>query len=300
MSKKPKRMKDNKIQNNDSSENNQTKKIEDDIVQNNNNKEKTKKDEKPPKSKTKKVFIIILEIFFVVVMLVSGIMIILWARENKRNNEILEQIADTVTIDETKNDDEIEKYTVNFSELKSKNPDTVAWLKVNGTNIEYPVVKAKDNDYYLNHSFDKSYNGAGWTFADYRNKFDGADKNIIVYGHNRKDRSMFGSLKNVLNKEWHENEENRKILFFTEEEESIYEVFSIYKIKDESYYIQTNFSSNSYLKFLQTIKKRSIYKFDVELNENDQILTLSTCDSNNEYRLVVHAKKLVDEKNIAT
>ena len=56
-----------------------------------------------------------------------------------------------------------------------------------------------NNDFYLKHSFDKKYNAAGWIFADYRNKLDGSDKNIVVYGHNRQNGTMFSSLRNILN-----------------------------------------------------------------------------------------------------
>lgn len=103
---------------------------------------------------------------------------------------------------------------------------------------------------------------------------------------------MFGTLRNILDNNWYTNEDNKKIIFFTENEKSIYEVFSIYKVEKEDYYITTSFTNNSYLDFLNTIKKRSITDFNTEVTENDQILTLSTCDNNNKYRVVLHAKKL--------
>ena len=88
-------------------------------------------------------------------------------------------MADTVTIQEVADEEgnTSEKYVIDFGELKKKNPDTVAWIKIENTNIEYPVVKAKDNDYYLNRSFDKKKNSAGWIFMDYRDKADGTDRN---------------------------------------------------------------------------------------------------------------------------
>ena len=70
-------------------------------------------------------------------------------------------------------------------------------------------MKANDNDYYLNHNFNKEYNVAGWIFADYHNIFDGSDKNIILYGHDTKDGSMFETLKYTLNKDWQENKDNK-------------------------------------------------------------------------------------------
>lgn len=176
---------------------------------------------------------------------------------------------------------------------EKQNSNTVAWLKVEGTEIEYPVVKGKDNSFYLTHSFDNSYNNAGWIFADYNNTFDGEDENIVIYGHNRRDGSMFGSLKNVLEKDWCSNEKNRTITFSTEEGNIKYQVFSVYKIENEDYYITTKFNSNEeFEKFITTIKNRSIYNFETNVAKTDKVLTLSTCANNNKYRVVLHAKKV--------
>ena len=91
-------------------------------------------------------------------MIISGIQIYRWIKENKESNEIIKDIQNAILIDE--NRDNVEKYNINFKSLKEKNSDTISWLKVNGTDIEYPVVKTTNNDYYLTHSFDKSYNSA--------------------------------------------------------------------------------------------------------------------------------------------
>jgi sortase B len=173
--------------------------------------------------------------------------------------------------------------------LKEKNPDTVGWIKVEGTNIDYPVVRGKNNDFYLNHSFDKSPNGVGWVFADYRDNFDGNDLNTIIYGHNRRDGTMFGTLKNILKKEWYDN--NTTITYADPSGVYNYKIFSIYRIEKEDYYITTGFQNKTeYKQFLDTLKSRSIKNFGVELTENDQILTLSTCANDNRYRVVLHAK----------
>ena len=211
---------------------------------------------------------------------------------NQNNKKISDEIAEFVTVDETKEDDE-EKYVVDFEKLKEKNSDIVAWLKVKGTNIETTVVKSTNNDYYLTHNFNKEYNSAGWIFADYKNKVDGTDKNIVIYGHNMRDDSMFGSLKNILNSDWYDNEENTNITLYTENEKCIYKVFSIYKIESEDYYITTEFENDKkFEQFVNTIKKRSIKEFDIDVSESDNILTLSTCANNNKYRVVLHAKKI--------
>ena len=96
-----------------------------------------------------------------------------------------------------------------------------------------------------------------------------------------------------MNSDWYDNEENTDITLYTENEKSIYKVFSIYKIESEDYYIKTDFSTdNEYQKFLNIIKERSIKNFDVKVKASDKILTLSTCANNNKYRVVLHAKKL--------
>ena len=150
-------------------------------------------------------------------------------------------------------------------------------------------MRAKDNSYYLNHNFNKEQNNAGWIFADYRNKLDGTDKNIIIYGHNMKNGTMFSTLKNILNKEWQENKDNRLIIFVTENGLAIYEVFSVYEIEEEDYYITTELSEEDFSDFKSNLKSRSIYDFNTDIENSEQIITLSTCGNNNNNRVVLHA-----------
>ena len=180
--------------------------------------------------------------------------------------------------------------SVDFTELLKQNKDTVGWLIVNNTNITYPVVQTTNNDYYLTHAFNRSKNYAGWVFADYRNKFDGTDQNIIIYGHNTMDGSMFGSLKNILKKEWYTNQDNLEVTLITDKELDTYRVFSIYQIEAEDYYVQTGFKNEeSYKKYIETVKSRSIYNFNEDVKAN-QILTLSTCSETGKERVVLHAQ----------
>ena len=175
-----------------------------------------KENNKSKKEKLKKIFVFILLVIFISMMIYAGIKIFKWLKENKESRDIIEDVQSTITVDE--NSDNIGKYTVDFESLKQKNSETIAWLKVNGTDIDYPVLKTKNNDYYMTHSFDKSYNSSGWVFMDYKNKFDGTDKNTVIYGHNRRNGSIFGTLKNILKEEWQNNSENHIIPFITEKE----------------------------------------------------------------------------------
>lgn len=239
--------------------------------------------------KKSKILITLIQIVLIAVIIFSGIKIIEWIKSNKKNKDIMSEIKENVVIN-NEMDSNNEEYKIDFAKLKQKNSDAIAWIKVNGTDIDFPVVKGTDNSYYLTHNFDKEKNKAGWIFADYRNKFDGTDKNIIIYGHNMKNGSMFASLKDVIKEEWYNNENNKYIALITENENCKYQVFSVYQIETEEYYLQTNISN--FKEFVEKIKGRSKKNFNVDIKETDSILTLSTCADNTKYRVVLHAVKV--------
>ena len=181
--------------------------------------------------------------------------------------------------------------SIDFTQLLKQNKDTVGWLIVNNTNINYPVVQTTNNDYYLKHAFDRSKNYAGWVYADFRNNFDTLSKNTVIYAHGRKDGVMFGSLNNALKKNWYTNLENQIIQLSTIKYNTMWQIFSVYKIEAESYYITTDFSnSDSFGEFVKTMEERSIYDFGVDVSYDDRLLTLSTCFNDKGTRLVVQAK----------
>ena len=248
---------------------------------------------KEKKIKKSDIVLLILLLVFLILFIVSLTKIIIYLNNAKKDAKAFESISEDVKVIEESSEEGTEtEYKIDFKSLKEKNPDTVGYLKVNGTDISQVVVKGTNNDYYLWHNFEKQTNSAGWIFADYHNKFDGTDKNIIIYGHNMRNGTMFASLKNVLKKEWYENKDNRFITFITEEGEYTYEIFSVYEIEAEDYYMKTQFSDGDFYKYLNTMEKRSKYKFDVELTDEDQVLTLSTCGQSNLNRVILHAKRI--------
>ena len=180
--------------------------------------------------------------------------------------------------------------SVSISKLKKTNKDIVSWITVDGTNINYPIVKGNNNSYYLNHDVEKNLKSSGWTFMDYRNSINMDDDNTIFYGHNLANKTAFGSLGNVFKRDWFETS-NHYIEVLFEKDKYIYEVFSVYTIDPETYYLQNNFNNKEeYLSFLNTLKNRSKFDFDVDIDKNDRIITLSTCTNDNKNRNVVHAK----------
>ena len=179
---------------------------------------------------------------------------------------------------------------VDFNDLKRQNSDTKGWIKVNGTNINYPFVKANDNEYYLKHSFDKSSNKKGWVFLDYRNDMDNLSDNTKIYAHGLVNNAMFGSLRNTTKERWYKNKDNHIIKIATENKTMLFLVFSSYTIEPESYYITDNIESDvERLNFYESLKKRSVYDYGVNLSSKDKILTLSSCYDNTK-RMVLHAK----------
>ncbi len=181
---------------------------------------------------------------------------------------------------------------INFTELSRVNSDVVAWLIVDSTNINYPIVKTSDNEFYLNHNFNKINDSNGWTFMDYRNSGNMDDENTIFYGHNLMNKTSFGSISSIFTDKWFKNS-NHSIVVVTANGRFTYKIFSVYYSEPDSSYLQTNYNnSEQYLEFLNTLKSKSKYNFKEELNANDKIITLSTCTDDNKGRKVVHAKMI--------
>lgn len=267
------------------------------------------------KIKWKNIIPILIIITSSITLLISIFNIIKWKIDSNKTNYEITNIQENINVEEiqdTKNTEIIEPVievpkenpywdyinmnmiNVDFNGLKRTNPDVVGWLKVNGTNINYPFVQSNDNDYYLTHSFNKSYNGGGWVFLDYRNNSTN-NKNTIIYAHGRSDKTMFGTLKNVLNNGWLNNTNNYVIKISTETENSLWQIFSVYRIPTTSDYLQTNFNDETeYQNFLDMIKDRSNHNFDTNVASTDNILTLSTCYNNSD-KMVVHAKLIKKE-----
>ena len=242
-----------------------------------------------------RILLYILFLLFISLFIVSFIQIITYFKNSYKNSIVLNDIKKNIVV-EKKEDNNLKNdntYNINFDNLKKQNEDTVGFLKVNGIDLETIVVKTKDNNYYLTHNFEKQRNKSGWIFMDYRNRLDSRDKNIIIYGHNMRNGTMFASLKNILDNSWLENTENHSIIFKTEDKRTIYKVFSVYQIEKEDYYLKTDFRDSEFNTFINTLKERSIYNFDIDVTENDNVLTLTTCANNNKYRVVLHAKEIV-------
>ena len=235
------------------------------------------------------LFYIILICLFII-LFISAKNIYYWFKDNKKTSKMESIIEDKTSVEVIDDNTESGLINVDLNDLRGINSDTVGYIKVNNTNINYPVVQTTNNTFYLTHTFDKTENKAGWVFMDYRNHNDNFDTNTILYAHGRLDNTMFGSLRKVIKEEWYTNPDNYILQYSNDYYSSKWQVFSIYRVKETDDYIKTNFSSNEeYNSFINLIKSRSIYDFNVSVTTNDNIITLSSCYNDTD-RMVLHAK----------
>lgn len=203
-----------------------------------------------------------------------------------------EKPAQPVSTPEQENSPGKKEAMARYTSLLEMNEDVVGWISVPGTVIDYPVVQARDNDYYLRRDIHGKSARAGTIFMDYRSDKLGKGKNTILYGHHMRNGSMFKDLVKYKREDFFQK--NGYIRFDTLYEEIEWEVFSVYITEVDFPYGQTAFDSDEeYITFLEGIKGRSMFEKDIELTEEAQILTLSTCTY--EYdnaRLVVHARRV--------
>ena len=288
--------------------------VEKEKINNDDKKELSPKDNKNiPKGKKKKLnkgklISLIVLLIMIPILAFSTYKIVNYLIDTPKTKDLIKDITDSTEIKEYDSDEaEIIKsdekpntpywnfikmnlIDVDFNSLKKTNNETVAWLFVGGTNVNYPVVQTNNNDYYLNHSFDKTKNSGGWLFMDYRNNKNEYGRNTIIYGHNMKNSTMFGTLKNLLSKNWYKNEENRIIKMSSEKYNTLWQIYSVYTLETTSDYIQTEFASDDeYQAFIDLVKGRSTANFNTNVTTSDKTLTLSTCHGSAK-KLVVHAK----------
>ena len=197
-------------------------------------------------------------------------------------------------IEYNKADNSYEKIRVEKEEenLYDKYEDYRGWIKIDNTNINYPIVQGKDNSFYLDKDINKNYLSSGSIFMNYLNHGLN-DENTVLFGHHMRNKTMFAQLKKYKEKEFFYGDND--IVIEVENDKVLkYKVFSAYVTDSKDNYIKTNFDDkDQYKEFLEDIKNKSQYKSDIDVNENDKIITLSTCSYEfNDARMVVHGKLL--------
>ncbi len=166
---------------------------------------------------------------------------------------------------------------INHPVLEAMNPDYCGWLYYEPLEISYPIVRRQDNEYYTKHTFEGEENKSGAIFMDAYNWTDYADYNTFIYGHNMRNKTMFGSLKKLLNDEEKIVENNPYFYVFTEEKAYMYEIFAVYNTKSDSDTYNLIHSKEEQEANIAYIKEVATWMSDKEIKGEDKIVTLSTC-----------------------
>ena len=225
----------------------------------------------------KKIIYNILIIISLCSFIFFGYKIYSYIKDEKAQKELNKSIIESaITINDDidiENDESPMK--IDFKALKEQNKDIVAWIYSDGTEINYPIVQAKDNDYYLRRMLNGSYNVAGTLFMDYRNKSDFTDYNTTIFGHNMKNGTMFGSIPKYQKQDYYD--EHKEIYLFTEDKNYVIELFAGYTTSSESDIYKFPKTTKTNEKLIKTAIKNSTFKSEIKPQETDKIITLSTC-----------------------
>lgn len=265
-----------------------------DVINDRKGRRKRRLEREKKKDKKKNIIRKVIVIILTTILISSAIYIVKWLYDNyiitkldKENEKIIEKAK------EEKNHGK----KLNMEELRKINDQSAFLLDFRLFDIKKVVVKGNNNDFYLRHDFKKQYNFAGWVFLDYRNKISDDETNYIIYAHNMRDgKTMFSQLPKMLDKNFLEDikEEDKTIKIRNEKGEYEYKIFSVHQMKDEK---TTSINllpedKKELQKLVDKVKDMSVYDFKVDTNNTNQIITLMTCGTTNNDRVMIHAIKV--------
>ena len=229
-------------------------------------------------NKKKRLIKILLSVLLLGIMLFSAYQLYQIYRDYAAEKAIHDMVLEYKPQDTVPSETETEEPVINQSviDLQAVNADVVGWLTIPNTNIDYPFVWYSDNDFYLRRDLEKKYAQAGTLFMDYRCNRDFSSQNTIVYGHQMKNNSMFGSIKNFNNKEFFDNNRTGTIFLANQTLELEIFAFLVVKAADKEIY-KTDFSKTGNAGFMEYIAENARYFRETPLGETDRFVTLSTC-----------------------
>lgn len=244
----------------------------------------------------KKTKINCVQLIFIIILIASICGIICYLcianKEKQEYKNLQENMATENHTDEKS--DRIEK----VKELQKENSDIVAWIEIEETNINYPILHTTNNDFYLNHNYKKEETLAGSLFLDKDFDIKNGSSNYLIYGHRNKQGLMFEDLLKYAKEDFYK--EHKKIRFTTDKEDRDYEIMAVFYsrvyYKDEQnvfryYYFVNAKDENEYNNYVKQSKDASIYDTGVTAKYGEQLLTLSTCEySQEDGRFVIVAK----------
>lgn len=225
---------------------------------------------------------IIIEIILAIIVFFCFGKVLLKQMDYKDAKEAYKEVEEIMFNKDIENKKDFQK---KYDEMKEINNDYIFWIKVDGTNINYPVVKSLDNDDYLFKDFKGNKSSSGAIFLDYKSRLE--DFNLILHGHNMKNETMFNNLIKFKEEEFYKK--NKRIEIITNNERKIYEIFSVYVTDIEDNYLRRDYNAS----YIAYIKNKSLFENSLEINEKSKMITLSTCSYEYENaRTVVHAVRI--------
>ena len=224
--------------------------------------------------KKKQIFLLT----FLKLVLFAGAVIILvfssyWLYEYNKERRENEKLAKRVVSESSAG--QVAPISVDFEKLKQENDDIIAWLYCEGTPINYPVVRAEDNSYYLHRKTDGEYSFSGTLFADYLNKGDFSDNNTIIYGHNMKNDTMFGTLAEYRNQEYFN--EHLEMYLLTPDKEYKVELVAGVTENSTSMVYKLPLKDEDKKKIICEMLEKSTFEAEYTFSSNDKFVMLSTC-----------------------
>lgn len=248
----------------------------------------------------KEVKVNIKRMIFIVLFFITLFLILLYFISDNIDKKENDDVLDKVKIDETQISEQKSKRMLQLEELKKQNQDIVAWIEIEGTNINYPVLQTTDNEFYMTHNYKKEYSKLGSLFLDKDYNWELPSTNLLIYGHNNKNESMLQNIINYKDESYYKEHPNIKFTTLTEDSE--YEIIAafysrVYYKSEKNvfryyYFINAN-NQEEFDNYINESKKASVYDTGKTAKYGDQLLTLSTCSYHTENgRFVVVARKI--------
>ncbi len=240
----------------------------------------------------KKKIINIIYIICIIVFLISCAYIVNYFINVQKTKSDIEEIRKVMEVQDdtenTGNEEQTENINPKIEQLKKvqeQNQEIVAWLNIKGTQINYPVLQADNNEYYLTRNYKKEYNSNGSIFLDCRYSFERPSDNFLIYGHNNNNGLMFDDLLAYEDKSYYES--HPEINLTTTKEDATYKIIAVFKGQayqensenDFLYYNYVDFDNDEeYYNYIENCKKDSLYEIDTKIDHREKLLTLSTCE----------------------
>ena len=240
----------------------------------------------------KSVFVILL-VFFISAFSISMYFVVKETVEDKKQYEVFENIVSSVQVEDDSSDYTDEKLK-RYIELNTENSDFVGWIKIDGTHINYPVMKSSTPDYYLHRNFNKEYSYYGTPYLSDKSDTMKPTDNIVIYGHNMRDGSMFATLNEYDEQSYYDG--HPQMYLVTPDGGYVVEIFTAFVAKpsesgsDTSPWRLSFKDDGAYTTWLSEMAGRSVIETDVTVTSSDKVLTLSTCTPGGASRFIVMGK----------